>query len=540
MKKHAGEITYAVTPETLTAKGGTVDLKVDITFPKQYFNKKVSLEATPVLRFNGGEKSFAMKAMQGEKVVGNSEVVSYTAGKTVTYTSQISYEDAMRLSTLDIDIVGFKGLKSLAFTPRQIANGVVATATMVDNKPRPVLGDDNFQQVIKEQKEASIYYLINSAELREKEISSADIKNLETFVRERAESIGTHLNSIDIRSYASPDGPLGLNEKLADRREAGSTSFLKKKLKSEALLSLFNQYVVAEDWDGFQKALENSNIQDKELILRVLSMHTDPEVREREIKNIASAFTVIAEQILPKLRRSLIVANAERAGKSTIELRSLAQTNPSDLTADELLYAATLFDGQGDKLSIYRTAARLYPNDWRGFNNVGVILLETNDVTEAKANFTRASMLLQNNKVVQNNLGAIALREGDLQQASIYLGNATGAGQEVEYNKGILAILGGDYPAATRYLGSAQTPNAALAQILAGNYNEATKCLATDNSALGYYLKAVIGARVNNTQMLTDNLKKAVTMKSSYKQTAATDLEFVRYFETPEFAAIVR
>ncbi|MDR1273599.1 MAG: hypothetical protein LBK12_03520 [Odoribacteraceae bacterium] len=540
MKKHAKDITYAVTPETLAVKGGMVDLKIDITFPGQYFNKKVRVEATPVLRFNGGEKAFEMKALQGEKVVGNNEVIPYNGGKTVTYISQLPYADAMRLSDLEIDIVGFKGLTSVAFNPAKIGTGVIATATLVENKALPVLGADNFQRVTKQQKEAAIYYLINSSEIRNREISSNEIKGLEAFIKESLAAEDIQLNGIDIRSYASPDGPLGLNEKLANNRETGSTSYLKKQLKSNALLALFNQYVVPEDWDGFQKAMESSNIQDKDLILRVLSMYTDPEVREREIKNIASAFTAIAEQILPKLRRSLFVANAERTGKSDAQLKSLAQTNPSDLDVEELLYAATLFDGQGDRLAIYRVVTRLFPNDWRGYNDIGILTLEGGDLTEAKANFSRAAALSANNKVIQNNLGVIALKEGNIQQASVYFGSATGAGAEVEYNKGILAIMSGDYSAAVRYLGSYNNANAALANILAGNYNEATKRLSNDNSALGYYLKAVVGARLNNTSMVIDNLKKAVTLRFSYKQTAATDLEFARYFENPEFTSIIK
>jgi Flp pilus assembly protein TadD len=541
MKKRANDITYAVTPETLTAKGGMVDLKIDITFPEKYFNRKVRVEATPVLRFNGGEKTFEMRALQGEKVIGNSEVIPFTGGKTITYTSQIPYEDMMRLSDLDIDIVGFKGMKSLAFTPRKIGSGVIATATLVDNRPSPMLGADNFQRVTQQQKEAAIYYQINSSELRNRETNSADIKALETYIKESLAAENTQVSGIDIRSYASPDGPLSLNERLADQREQGSTKFLKNRLKSQqALNALFNQYVVAEDWEGFQKAMESSDIQDKELILRVLSMYSDPVVREREIRNISTAFTAVADQILPKLRRSRFVVNTELTGKSDAELKSLAQSNPADLDVEELLYAATLFETPNDQLGIYRMVTRLYPNDWRGYNDIGIIVLESDNITEAKANFTRAASLSANNKIIQNNLGAVALREGDLKQASVYLGSATGAGAEVEYNKGILAIFTGDYPAAVRYLGSHNTPNSALANILAGNYNEASKRLATDNTALGHYLKAVIAARTNNAAQVLDNLKKAVALNPAYKQTAASDVEFARYFESAEFAAIVR
>ncbi|MDR0544514.1 MAG: hypothetical protein LBG30_04105 [Odoribacteraceae bacterium] len=545
MKKRANDITYAVTPEVLAEKGGAVDVKIDVTFPQKYFNKGTRVEATPVLRFNGGEKSFEMKALQGEKVIGNMEVIPYSEGKTITYTGQVSYEEAMRLSDLEIDLVGHKGSASLAFGPRKIGEGIIATATLLENKPLPLLGTDEFQRVTRLQKEAAIYYLINSAEIRDRQMTSDEIKGLETFIKEALLSENAALGSIDVKSYASPDGPLGLNEKLAGNRESGSTAFLKRQLKAKKILpnvpaSLLNQQVVPEDWEGFREAMESSNIRDKELILRVLSMYSDPEVREREIKNIASTFAAVAEQVLPKLRRSLFVVNVEQTGKSDAELKALAQTNPDDLNAEELLYAATLFEEQGDKLTIYRLVARLHPNDWRGHNDVGAILFEGGEIVEAKANFNRAASLSPNNKVIQNNLGAVALKEGNTRQAAVYLGNATGAGAEVDYNKGVMAIIDGHYSAAVRYLGSYNNVNAALANILAGNYNEAAKKLNTDNSALGFYLKAVIGARLDNAQTAMENLKKATALKPSYKMLAATDMEFARYFGRPEFAAIIK
>ena len=208
MEKRANEITYVVTPETLVAKGGMVDLKIDVTFPEKYFNKNVTIEATPVLRFKGGEKAYAMKAIQGEKVQGNNEVIPYETGKTISYTSQIPYEDAMRLSDLEIDITGFKGAKSAKFDPRKIGNGVIATETLVENDPAIALGEDQFQRIIKQQEEAAIYYLINSANIRSKEMTSEEMKKLQAYIKEAASKENMKLNGIDVKSYASPDGTL--------------------------------------------------------------------------------------------------------------------------------------------------------------------------------------------------------------------------------------------------------------------------------------------------------------------------------------------
>ena len=440
MKKRAGEITYSVTPETLVAKGGMVDLKIDVTFPAKYFNKKVAIEATPVLRFKGGEKAYEMKAIQGEKVQGNAEVIPYEAGKTVSYMSRIPYEDAMRLSDLEIDITGVKGAKTVKFDPRKIGDGVIATETLVVNAPATSVGEDKFQRIIKQQEEAAIYYLINSANIRSKEMTSEEMKKLEAYIKEAAAKENMNLNGIDVRSYASPDGAYDFNEKLANQREKSSSTFLKKQMKKGKVEqykdeNFFKNFVVAEDWDGFKKAMEESNIQDKELILRVLSMHSDPEVREREIRNIASAFAVVADQILPKLRRSLFVVNTELIGKSDDELKALAKSSPAELNVEELLYSATLFDNNNDKLAIYETCMRQFPNDWRGFNDAGMVQFEMGNIAAAQSNFNKANSMSANNPVVQNNLGAVALKNGDLKQAEIYFGAATGAGSECHQHR---------------------------------------------------------------------------------------------------------
>ena len=548
MKKMEKDIAYKVTPEVLEAKGGQVDLKIDATIPAKYFNKKVTLVATPVLKFqNGGEKAYEPKTFQGEKVQGNNEVVPYAESKTVSYNGSVPLEEGMRVSGLYVKFVGSKGAKSVDYESRKIADGVLATATMVNNAPAIAIGADQFERITKEEQEAAIYYLINSAQIRTKEIKSEDIKAMEKFIKDAKAAEDMELKNIQIQSYASPDGPMSLNEKLADNREGAADKFVKNSMKKNKIdeyknLDFFKKYVVAEDWEGFKKAMEASNIRDKELILRVLAMHSDPEVREREIKNISSAFSTIADQILPKLRRSKFIVNAERIGKSDEQIRDLAKSNPSALNVEELLYAATLFDNNGDKLAIYETAMKQFPNDWRGFNDAGMILFEMGKVDQAKADFQKADQMSANNKVVKNNLGAVALKNGNVKEAEVLFGAATGVGNEVNYNKGIVAIMNGDYKAAVDYFGKCNCENAALANLLAGNNNEAAKKL-NDNksdSALSSYLKAVVAARNNDTNAVLSNLKAACAKDAAMKQLAATDLEFAKLFENADFKAIVK
>lgn len=547
MKKKASNINYKVTPEVLEAKANMVDVKVDVTFPPKYFNKNVTLVATPVLKFQGGEKAFEPKTLQGERVQGNNAVVPYAAGKVVSYTGQMPYEDAMRISELFVKIEGKKGKKTAAFDPKKIADGIVATATLVNNAPVAAVGKDNFERITKEEQEAAIYYLINSSQIRTKEITSKEIKEMEKFIKESKAAENKELKSIEIQSYASPDGPMSLNEKLSGNRENVSEGFVKNNLKKNKIeeyknLDFFKKYVVAEDWDGFKKAMEESNIRDKELILRVLAMNSDPEVREREIKNIASAYAVVADQILPKLRRSKFTVNVEKIGKSDEQIKTLAKSNPAELDVEELLYSATLFDNDADKLAIYETAMKQFPQDWRGFNDAGMILFEMGKIAQAKTNFDKANSLSANNKVVKNNLGAIELKNGNVKEAEVLFGAATGAGDEVNYNKGIVAIMKGDYKAAVDYFGKCNCDNAALANLLAGNNNEAMKKLNDnkDASALTSYLKAVIAARNNDTNAVLSNLKAACSKDSAMKQLAATDIEFVKLFDNADFKAIVK
>ncbi len=548
MKKMEKNIAYKVTPEILEAKGNQVDLKIDATIPAKYFNKKVTLVATPVLKFqNGGEKAYESKTFQGEKVQGNNEVVPYAEGKTVSYSGTVPFEEGMRISGLYVKFEGSKGAKTVNYESDKIADGVLATATLVDNNPAIAIGADQFERITKEEQEAAIYYLINSAQIRTKEIKSEDIKAMEKFIKEAKAAEDMELKNIQIQSYASPDGPMSLNEKLANNREGAADKFVKNNMKKNKVeeykdLDFFKKYVVAEDWEGFKKAMEESNIRDKELILRVLAMHSDPEVREREIKNISSAFSTIADQILPKLRRSKFIVNADRIGKSDEQIRDLAKSNPAALNVEELLYSATLFDSNADKLAIYETAMKQFPNDWRGYNDAGMVLFEMGKVDQAKADFQKADQLSANNKVVKNNLGAVELKNGNVKEAEVLFGAATGLGDEVNYNKGIVAIKNGDYKAAVDYFGKCNCVNAALANLLAGNNNEASKKL-NDNksdSALVSYLKAVVAARNNDNSAVLSNLKAACAKDAAMKQLAATDMEFAKLFGNADFQAIVK
>jgi Flp pilus assembly protein TadD len=547
MNKKAEEVNYTVTPEVLEEHGGKVDVTVKVQIPEKYFDKKVSLEATPVLVYDGGETAFEPYTLQGESVDGNAKVISYTNGGSFTYTGSVPYNDNMRVSDLVVKVKASKGDKTLEFDPYKIADGVDATPTLVaDMAAKPVIGADHFQRIIPEEKAAQIFFIIQRANLRGSELTKDEVKQLNEYIKEVKATENKEFKGVNISAYASPDGPMDLNTDLAAAREKNTQKYLTKQLKKAKVdeaksEEFFNIKSTPEDWEGFKELMEKSNIQDKDLILRVLAMYSDPEVREREIKNMSATFKVLAEEILPKLRRSKLAVNVDVIGKSDEEISNLAANNPSELNIEELLYAATLTDNKDDQLAIYKAAANKYPQCWRAENNVGVVLYEKGDLAGAKAAFEKANSLKSGVPEINNNLGVIALREGDIAKAEEYFGNAAGAGPALDNNLGIVAIHKGDYDAAVRYFGNAANCNAALAKILVKNYDAALSTLNAipHEAGLKYYLKAVVGAKTSDSDMMFASLRKAVELDSKFKKLAATDVVFGKYLEDATFKSIV-
>jgi len=545
MKKHATDIKYNVEPKVLEANAGKVDLDLDVNIPAKYFNKNVVVEATPVLVYGDQEKAFETKVLQGEDVKENNTVVPYNSSKSVKYKGSIPYDKAMRVAKLEMRLKLRKGDKTVDVPAIKIADGVVSTSTLVINDPKVVIGADAFQRIIKETKAADIHYLINSSYVRWKEMKGADVKDLESFIKDVKKNDRQELKGVEIKAYASPDGKEDENAKLAGKRDVSAKKFLKKKMRKIEEFKVeefFKSLVTPEDWDGFKKLMEESNIQDKEIILRVLSMYNDPEVREREIKNISSAFTAIAKEILPKLRRSQILVNINNIGLSNEEILTAVKNDINSLKVEELLYSATLVEKAADKLMIYETAMKNFSQDWRGYNNAGLVKFNSKDYTAAKSLFEKAAALSQNNKVINNNLGAVELINGNVDKAKVFFGAAAGLGKALDYNNGIVAMKEGKYTEAVKYFGSCKTVNSALASILTDNTSEALRKLdeVKGEEAMVSYLRAVIGAKTSNKDLVIAGLKSAIEKDGSLKETASTDMVFAKYFSDADFKAIVK
>lgn len=547
MKKNADDVTYTVTPEVLEAHAGKVDVTVKVKVPEKYMDKKATVELIPVLKYDGGETAFPGKTVQGESVDGNNQVISYLNGGQYTYTGSVPYNDKMKVSDLVVRIRASKGGESMDFDDIKIAEGVISTSGLVNtNGAAVVLGKDNFKRIVPESKDAEIYFLIQQASLRGTELRKEEIKALQSYISEAQAAENKEFKGVTISAYASPDGPTDLNTKLSENRQDATKGYMAKELKSAKVDGTANDFFslknTPEDWEGFKTLMEASSIQDKELILRVLSMYSDPQVREREIKNMSATYKVIADDILPQLRRSKVAVNVEVIGKSDEEITGLAASNASELTEEELLYASTLTDDLNKKLTIYKSVNTVFPNSWRGYNNVAYVLIQQDKLDEAKTALEKANSIQANSPVVHNNLGVIALRQGDMAKAEEHFGAAAGAGPELDSNLGIVAIHKGDYDAAMRYFGNSTSCNAALAKILAGKYDAALSTLNANTKEVGikYYLKAVVGARTNDNNMVFDSLRKAVELDPSLKAQAAKDKEFGKYMEDASFKAILQ
>ncbi|MGQ1889063.1 TPR end-of-group domain-containing protein [Thermophagus sp. OGC60D27] len=548
MKDNAPDVKYTVTPEVLEAHGGKVPVTIKVQIPGGYFDKKTEIEATPVLVYEGGETAYAPYRLQGESVDGNAKVISYSNGGQFTYEGSVDYNENMRVSDLVVRITATKGETTLDFEPVKIAEGVIATSQLMGKKGTiAALGEDHFQRITPEVGEADIHFLIQRSNVRRSELTKEDVKTLEEFVKASKEAENKSFKNANISSYASPDGPIDLNTRLAEQRQNAAKKYLDRILKKNGVEGataedFFELRSTPEDWEGFKELVQNSDIEEKDLILRVLSTYSDPEVRESEMKNMAATYKVLAEKILPQLRRSVMKVNVEVMGKSDAEISELAATSPADLNLEEILYAATLTNNLDDQLKIYKAALNQHSNCWRAQNNIGVVLFNKGDVEGAKGAFEKANSMKANEPVVLNNLGVIALYNDDVDTAKEYFDSAAGAGAALDNNLGVLALYNGNYDEAVRYFGNATTSNAALAKLLNGNYDSALATLNAIDAEVGlkHYLKAIIGARQNDTDMLFAELRKAVELDSSLKELAATDMEFGRYFEDASFKQIVQ
>ena len=513
-----------VNPNPLVLKGGKVQATITGTFPEKKFAKKGVLTVTPVLKFNGKEVLGQPVTYVGEKAKENGKTVKFKEGGTYSQHCEFDFVPEMATSELYLRFDAHIGKKVVNIPDVKVADGVITTPVLARaNDNATAATPDKFQRVIQELTEADIKFLIQQSSLRSSETRSDEMKALQAAIKDAQKAENKEINKVEVAGYASPDGGLALNEKLAENRQKVAANFLKNDLKKNKVKKEIEKNITAEDCEGFQKAMENSNMQDKDLVLRVLSMYTDPEEREAQIKNLSAVYGTIAKEILPELRRSRLILTTDIIGKSDDEIRELAKNDPAA------------------KMAIYEKAAELY-KDYRAYNGMGQLYFNAGNYPEAGRCFAKALEINPNDPDVNFNAGLCALMADDVVKAEEYLAKAAGTRANLDAALGLLYTKKGDYAAAKKAYGSNATNNAAVQQILNEEYDAAAKTLnaVKQPNATTAYLKAIVGARTNDKAAVYENLKAAVAKDAALKERAKDDIEFAKFAEDADFQAIVK
>lgn len=511
-------VSFTTTPPTLEAHAGQVAISLDATFGEKYFAKKATIDFTPVLIYNGEETAFKTITIQGEEATGGEATIFNATGGGFKYQDAIEYSSEMMNSTLELRAIAKLKEKEKILGPINIANGVIATSTRVQNNEELANNNHGYEHETILEETATIYFLVNQSNIRTTEKSNESIKKLKTFAKK-----GYKTHSIEIISYASPEGSVNTNDNVSKNRMKSTVNYTKRLLNSLKVdgagnKDLYTENSVGEDWQGFEKLVSNSNIKDKRRINAIVNSIADVNVREQKIRDLAEIYDAIEDNVLPQLRKATIIIRSYEPKRTNEEIAELSTTKPENLDVKELLFAATLTDNEIIKTSIYNKAVELH-NDWRGYNNIACIYIEKGDIQEAKNYLEKAKTLGGATSDILTNQGIIAAREGELEIAQKLFNQANTS----EKNQAILDIRQGEYSKAARFFKNKKSHNAALAQLMNGennvNCNEAT--------AACYYLNAIAKARAGSNDAAIMSLKKAITQNSSYKTEAVKDLEFI-------------
>ena len=528
---------FKVNPDPLVADGGLVDATINGVFPEKYMNKKAVVTVTPELRFmkNGVEQKIQGRpaTFQGEKVLGNDQTISYQLGGHYTMKTNFPYEDAMQKSELFLTFDAKVGKKQVDVPAIKVANGVIATSELYHRtlaSAQPSVAPDAFQRVVEQKQEANIKFLIQQAELRKSELQNNSVQEFVSLLKRiSGDRENMMLGNIEVSAYASPDGGFALNEKLANKRQENTEGFVKQQLKQTNVDADVEANYTAQDWEGFQQLVQASDIQDKDVILRVLSMYKDPQEREQQIKNMSHGFKELADGILPELRRARLTINYETLGNDDETIFAQIKSDPSKLTVEELIYAASIADTPAEQESILKTAIRLYPKDARGYNNLAALAYSKGNYDEAQRYLAQAAGTGAACAETKANLGLLALQQGDIKTAENYIGQAGNANGLAE-TLGNLHLAQGNYALAEQDFNGVNSNSAALAQILNKNYAKATQTLKNVKNADGMtdYLQAIVNARQGNADAAQSFLRSAIQKDPSLKAYADNDLEFKR------------
>ena len=526
---------FKVNPNPLVADGGQVDATINGVFPEKYMNKKAVITVTPELRFEKNGVQQAVKGrpatFQGEKVLGNDQTISYQLGGHYTMKTCYEYEPAMQKSELYLTFDAKLGNKQVNVPAIKVADGVIATSELYHRtltSAQPSVAADAFQRVVEQKQEANIKFLIQQAELRKSELQNNSVQEFVNLLKRiSGDRDNLMLSNVEVSAYASPDGGFALNEKLANKRQQNTEGYVKQQMKQANMEADVEANYTAQDWEGFQQLVQASDIQDKDVILRVLSMYKDPQEREQQIKNMSHGFQELADGILPELRRARLTINYETLGRDDEAIFNQIKSDPSKLSVEELIYAASIAETPAEQEAILKTTTRLYPKEARAYNNLAALAYSKGDYEEAQRYLTQAAGTGATCAETKANLGLLALQRGDVKAAENYLGQA-GNAQGLAEALGNLHLAQGNYALAEQDFNGVNSNSAALAQIMNKNYAKAAQTLKNVQKADGMtdYLQAIVNARQGNADAAQSFLRSAIQKDPSLKAYAANDLEF--------------
>ena len=524
---------FSVNPNPLETEAGKVPTTINGKFPEKYMKKKAVVTVTPELRYADGKTAKGNGAtFQGEKVAGNNQTIQYKVGGNYTMNTSFDYVPEMQKSDLYLTFDAYVGKKKVNVPEVKVATGVISTSEFYKKtlaSDGACIAPDSFQRVKAQKQEAEIKFLINQANLRKSEMKNNSVKEFVQMLKKiNSDREGLNIKNVEVAAYASPEGGVKFNDKLASKRQNTSEKYVKQTLKNTKVKTDVDARYTAQDWDGFQKLVAASNLQDKDVILRVLSMYQDPQEREQQIRNMSAGFRELADGILPELRRSRLIINYETIGRSDDQIKEQYNADPTKLSADELLYAAALEDNVDKKEAIYKKTAEIYPNDDRAFNNVAALEFAKGNNDAAKEYLAKAVNAKSDAAEANANKGLVALLEGNTAEAQNHIAKATGA-NDLNKALGALNIANGKYAQAEQNFNGVNSNTAALAQILNKNYAGAISTLNGVKNKTGVtdYLLAIANARQGNNDAASSYLKSALQKDPSLASYAANDLELI-------------
>jgi tetratricopeptide (TPR) repeat protein len=510
-------VNFTTSPPVLQAHGGKVSLNLDANFPAKYFAKKATVDFTPVLVYNEGETAFKTIIIQGEEATGGEATIFNATGGGFKYQDKITYTDKMLNARLEIRATAKQKDKEKVLGPVNIANGVIATSTRVKDNEDLANNNHGYEHETILEESATIYFLVNQSNIRTTEKSDADITELKKFSKK-----GYKTHSIEIISYASPEGAVNMNDNVSEKRMKSTLNYTKRLLRSLKVEGarnndLYTESSVGEDWEGFESLIKDSNIKDKRKINNIVNSISDVEVREQQIRDLAEIYDAIEDNVLPQLRKATIIIRSYEPKRSDEEIASLSITNPNELSVEELLFSATLADNEVDQTKIYNKAVELH-NDWRGYNNIACIHIANGDLNSAMDYLNKATSIKEENSDISTNKGIIAARIGELANAQVLFDKAN----TTERNQAILDIRQGEYNKAIRYFKNSKSHNATLAKLMNGSNNVACN----ESTAECYYLNSIAKVRSGDNDGAINMLKKAINANSKFKSEAVNDYEF--------------